>query len=67
MNQDTSSKPTMQVFVTKIEKLAEWYVDEMHSIKNSKKVVTTSRTPARVPKVPDDFHDFIYDLKDGEK
>ena len=57
----------MQVFVTKIKVIANWYVDEMHRIKNSKKVVTTSRPPARVLKVPDDFHDFVYDPNNGEK
>lgn len=57
----------MQVFTTKIIEIANWYVDEMRRIKNSKKVVTTSRPPARVPKVPDDFHNFLYDPNDGEK
>ena len=67
MNQEIWSKSTMQVFVNKIEYVANWYVDEMRRIKNSKKVVTTSRPPARVPKVLDDFHDFIYDPNNGEK
>ena len=59
MNQEKLSEPTMQMFVTKNKGIANWYVDEMCRIKNSKKVVTTSRPPARVLKVPDDFYDFF--------
>ena len=47
------------MFVTEIKEIADWYVHEMRRIKNSEKVVTPSRPPAREPKVLDDFHDLF--------
>lgn len=62
MNPEISNKLTMQVFVTKMKEIANWYVDEMRRIKYSRKVASTSRPPTcRVPKVPENFYDFIYD------
>ena len=36
------------------------HVDEMRRIRNSKKSVVTNRPPARAPKIPEDFRDFVY-------